>query len=437
MQPRLKVRQSREFAAFRCIGADCEDTCCGDWGVSVDRQTYDKYQLCGDPEMQPLLRELVTLSPVQGNDEDFARIALKENRCPFLAEGLCSIQQKLGESYLSNTCSSFPRAVVVVDGTEERSLHLSCPEAARLALLNLGTYELEEQTDPILDDKVRPQTIPVLSSLQANRGGTPYPYFHEIRGLFLRVLQSGASRTWQRLAVLAQLSEDLNAILQSGKTSGVQEDETAEFVRRLRAALESGGFQVAYTPDSPGLTQIEMVLELILARIGSDFTTHRFLECYREFMLGLQWGPETTMEELNSRYNKAQLHDYAPFMSQHGYILDNFLVNWYVRSLFPYGHREIGQRLGIEYRENVIRRQYLLLAVHYAAVRTVLTGMAAFHGPGFGTGHVIKLVQSYAKGFLHSGSFPEKALQILSGHGIHRATEAVVLFQDVALAAAC
>src|SRR5271167_3386031 len=117
MRPILKLRQSEDFTAFRCIGSACEDTCCGDWGISIDRKTYEKYQVCGDPEMQPLLQQFVTISPAKGDDEDFGRIALTGNRCPFLSENLCSIQLKLGESYLSNACASYPRAVAVIDGT--------------------------------------------------------------------------------------------------------------------------------------------------------------------------------------------------------------------------------------------------------------------------------------------------------------------------------
>jgi hypothetical protein len=56
--------------------------------------------------------------------------------------------------------------------------------------------------------------------------------------------------------------------------------------------------------------------------------------------------------------------------------------------------------------------------------------MAAFHGAGFGAGQVVKLVQAYAKAFLHSTAYPEKALQILAGNGITTAEQALVLLQD-------
>jgi lysine-N-methylase len=436
MRPILKSRRSSEFDAFRCIGADCEDTCCVDWGVSIDRNTYEKYQVCSDPHMQPLLHQLVTINPTKGNDEDFARIALIENRCPFLAEGLCSIQQKLGESYLSNTCSSYPRLVVIVDGTAEKSLHLSCPEAARLVLQRQGPHEWNEQTIDAEevsghnDGKVREESILRIDSLQANRGGTPYPYFHEVRKLFLQVLQPDVSPRWQRLAIVALLAEELNTIIEGRHSSGKQESSTAEFILRSRTALQSGAFQIRRVAEEHPLIQLEAVLEMIVARISSDFTAHRFLECYREFMQGLCWDAESTMEELSCRYRDAEIRHYAPFMRRHEYLLDNFLIDYVVRTVFPYGHRETGQKMQIEYVENAIRRQYLMLAAHYAALRTVLIGMAAFNGNAFGTTHVIKLVQSYSKAFMHSNSYSGKALQVLSSHGITLPPQAVSLFQD-------
>jgi lysine-N-methylase len=139
-------------------------------------------------------------------------------------------------------------------------------------------------------------------------------------------------------------------------------------------------------------------------------------------MEGIRWGPASTMEELASRYAEAQRQWYAPFMSQHEFMLDNFLSNYLARKLFPYGQRDS--------MENAVRQEYLLLVTHYATIRTLLVGMAAFHGAGFGAGQVVKLVQAYAKAFLHSTAYPEKALQILAGNGITTAEQALVLLQD-------
>jgi lysine-N-methylase len=147
-------------------------------------------------------------------------------------------------------------------------------------------------------------------------------------------------------------------------------------------------------------------------------------------MQGLRWGPESSMEELDCRYREARVRDYLPFMKRHEYVLDNFLISYATRTVFPFGHRGIDSKIHIEYVADSVRRHYLLLAAHYAVVRTLSVGMAAFHGAGFGTEHVVKLVQSYAKTFMHSGSYPAKVFETLARYEIDRASKAIGLFQE-------
>jgi lysine-N-methylase len=118
---------------FRCIGADCEDVCCLGWDVTIDRATYQKYESL--PTMRPRLQECFTI--LSESESGHARINLdSSNRCPFLAQDrMCTIHRDLGESYLSQTCTSYPRVSRRIDGLMEKPLMLSCPEAARLVLL--------------------------------------------------------------------------------------------------------------------------------------------------------------------------------------------------------------------------------------------------------------------------------------------------------------
>jgi len=427
MPRKIRLRQSGPVETFRCIGGTCEDTCCGDWGVAVDRKTYEKYQNCGDSELQPALHQYVTINTSTRTEGDYARIGLVRNRCPLLSEGLCSIQMKLGESYLSNTCAAYPRSVLVVDGVVEKTLHLSCPEAARLVLLDRRPFEwkaLEGDSDERYDAG---QGDLSLDSMQAGRPGNPYPFFPEVRDLFLQTIRTINYPRWQRLAILGLLAEEFNAIQKANQAAA-----TGEFIERSLRALRARMFDVARITEVQPTIQMETILQLIFTRIASDFTTPRFLECYREFMIGIGWRPEKTTQELASRCAEAERRWYTPFMSRHEFMLDNFLFNYLSRTLFPYGHREINNKLRIDYVENAIRRQYLLLAAHYATQRILLIGIAAFHGVGFGTDQVVKLVQTYSKAFQHCTGYPEKALQILAANGITTVDQAVILIQDSA-----
>jgi lysine-N-methylase len=74
--------------------------------------------------------------------------------CPFMEEKLCGIQKTLGEDKLSDTCATYPRNNRLLGGQHEQSLTLSCPEAARLALLQADAMDFVEGSM-----RVRPEVI--------------------------------------------------------------------------------------------------------------------------------------------------------------------------------------------------------------------------------------------------------------------------------------
>jgi lysine-N-methylase len=416
--------QPRSYRAFRCIGAGCEDTCCIGWGVNVDRPTYEAYQHCDDPDLSSSLHRLVTINDPASGDDNFARITLSGAACPFLSEGLCSIQKKLGERYLSKMCAAYPRVMSVVDEVLYRSLHLSCPEAARIVLLDPNLMEFD--AEPHQEDGSRPGNLAVLNTRDAKYPDKPYLYFQGVRSVVISILQNRNYALWQRLAILGSLCDQLNA-----RASGSLQHEIPNVVEGYRDAVSRGLFD-----DSLGqlqarpAAQLETGVELIVGRIGSDYTSPRFLDCYKEFMSGLEWTAESSMLDLGLRYAAAYSKHYAPFMTSHEYMLEHYLVNYVHGSLFPLGPQESTQNLGVPQVVNSIGRQYMLMAVYYAIIKTVLIGMAAFHKTEFSAAHVIKLVQSCAKTFEHSVAFPARAFEILSNHGIEDCVGMAMLIQN-------
>jgi lysine-N-methylase len=417
--------QPRSYRAFRCIGADCEDTCCIGWAVNVDRPTYETYQCCDDPELGDSLRQLVTINAANNGDDNYARITLSGAGCPFLCEGLCSIQKKLGEQYLSKMCAFYPRVMNLVDDVLHCSLHLSCPEATRLVLLDPSPIEFDEEPHQQQDGS-RLGNLAVLNTSSTKYTDKPYQYYREVRSLVISILQTRRYALWQRLVILGSLCDQLNETAASGR-----HDETPRVLEGYRDALARGLFDESLGQlRAQPAAQLETSVELVVGRIGSDYTSPRFLECYKEFMDGLEWTTESTMEDLGFRYAKAYSQYYAPFMSQHEYMLEHYLVNYAHGSLFPFGPQESTQNLGVLHIVNSISKQYMLMAVYYATIKTVLIGMSGFHKDEFGAAHVIKLVQSCAKTFEHSVAFPARAFEILSNHGLKNCVSMAMLLQN-------
>jgi lysine-N-methylase len=411
-----KLLQPGYFDAFHCIGSACEDTCCVGWVVHVDKPTYDKYQNCSDPQLGPSLRALVTINEKGSNDDDYAKIVFTAAGCSFLSEGLCSIQQRLGESYLSNMCATYPRVMNRVGEIVQRSLDLSCPEAARVALLNPSPMEFHEQ-EYMDNGSIRVGNFPSLDTSSLKHAPEPYRFFREVRRLVISVLQNRSYPIWKRLFMLGCLCEKLS-----------EPNALHEYMNDLNAGALDDLF--AKCPAHPPAIQLEMVLDLIVARISSDGSSRRFLDCYREFMSGIQWTSKSTMEEIGNRCAEAYSQYYLPFMSQHEHIIEHYLVNYAHRTLFPFGLPESNQRIADDRVPSPIAAQYMLMTAHYAITRTLLIGMAGFHKSAFGVDHVIKLIQSCAKTFEHSTTYPGQAIKMLADEDMTTPASLSVLLRN-------
>lgn len=406
-----KRLQPSSYHAFRCIGADCEDTCCIGWIVNVDKSAYEGYQRCEDSTLGPKLRELVTINTDRASDDNYARIALSGPDCPFLADGWCSIQRNLGEQYLSIMCSQYPRVMNVVDDVLQRSLDLSCPEAARVMLLDPNLMQFDEEDGPPRDP--RHGNLSILRTSDAT-SAKPYRYFREIRDCAIWLLQYRGFSLWKRIVILGSLCDQLQQTVDTG-----QNEQVPAVLEAYRDAVERDLFGAAVNSHRPQpAKQLELMLELIVGRIGSDFTAPRLLACYQKFMQSMEWSAESSLDDIGRRYLAAHQQYCAPFLSVHGYMLEHYLVSYVHRTLFPLGPQESTRGLSIQHIAQTIRDQYLLMMAYYGVIQMLLVGMAAFHKEDFGVDEAIQVIQAFAKAFEHSPTYPERALKVLAEKGV-------------------
>jgi lysine-N-methylase len=420
----VKLLQAQHYDTFRCIGAECEDTCCDGWGVTVDRKTYDKYQNCGDPELRSSFRDLVTINTAATSNDDYAMFKLTETHCPFLAQGLCSIQTKLGEDYLSDTCATYPRAMTREGDVLERTLDLSCPEAARVVLLDPNPLRFEEKDAN--GHNFRTGNVFVPDTPNAGYGDKPYPYFREVRGLVVTLLQERVYPLWQRLVIVSYLCDKLDELAETGN-----DQDVPRVIQGYLEATQHHLFdELLVKIEARPAEQFATTVELIVSRITSDFTARRFLDCYQEFLTGLEWTQASTMNDLVERYQEAYYAYYAPLMEQHPSVMEHYLLNYVYRNVFPFDRMETNRRAGIRHISNSIRAQFLLMATYYSVIKTVGIGMAAFRKSAFGLDEIVKVIQCSTKTFQHSISFPKRAVDFLRAKGMNHALSAAVLVRN-------
>lgn len=118
---------------FRCVGAECEDTCCAGWAIDVDDVTRKKYESKSD---------LAHSFEVTGHG-NYMR-SNSSGMCVKNREGWCNIVEKYGDDYLSNTCYFFPRSLRRIGTQSFMAATLSCPEITRMVLQDEGTFERQE-----------------------------------------------------------------------------------------------------------------------------------------------------------------------------------------------------------------------------------------------------------------------------------------------------
>ena len=123
----MKLRKPEYFDRFRCIAAECPDSCCKEWDVLVDEDTAATYLAMPGPLGDDIRSHLH-----RDADGDWT-FAITQGRCPmWRTDGLCRIQAEQGHDALCQTCRDFPRLHHDYGDFTECQLELSCPEAARM-----------------------------------------------------------------------------------------------------------------------------------------------------------------------------------------------------------------------------------------------------------------------------------------------------------------
>ncbi|MFC3772837.1 flagellin lysine-N-methylase [Paenibacillus sp. GCM10012303] len=381
---------------FQCIGSECEDTCCSGWQVSIDRSTYKKYNKVSDPVLRRLLENSLKRNRVDPSDGYFASIKLNEqNRCPLLTEDRrCGVQLRLGEQYLSNVCASYPRGANVVNNVFELSGTISCPEMARLVLLNPEGIDFTEQNRE-LDNRINVGKI-----LRTNEATVPIErFFWELRIFTIQILQNRNYDLSDRLILLGMFVQKVQEYIEEGN-GGI-----AELIARYSALIDNFGLKESLQ-DIPTNTviQMELLKELADERYKIGVSSQRYFECYAAFLHGIEYNLEDTTEDIASRYKEGYEKYYQPFMKQHGYILENYLVNYVYKSLFPCG------------KFTNIFDEFVMLALHYALIKMHLIGIARYAKEQFSVDFVIKFMQSFSKTVEHNNMFFSNAYSLLEKH---------------------
>ncbi len=365
----LKILQPDYFNRFACLPDRCLESCCERWQIIIDRETYEKYEMCPNETIQAIVKNGISKNPNSKNKDDYAKINLDPNlSCPFLNEKqLCEVVLHLGEQHLSKTCKSFPRAMFLLENELHRGLEMSCSVAVEEILFQKEgiTFEwIEESVD--LDDfyVIEPQ----LESSEAKAK-----------------LEKSIALRGQMIEKLQDKSVDLDTRL---KNVGLLMAMAAE-----NQSVSKNG--------SAFLKPFAVLNELMSMKFKEGDTISFFSKGYIDCLMQvLDVYGKVKEKDLESTYEKHYKQYLKPYLNAKPYVLENYLVNY----VFVYGLDSL--------REGDPWEAYMKLCIIYGLILFNLTGLAASH-KGMKDDIAVQLIQSLTKTIVADRHYMNSAVSYL------------------------
>ncbi|MDZ4992490.1 FliB family protein [Clostridium perfringens] len=399
----VKMRYPIYLKEFKCIGGECEDSCCIGWDVDIDKFTFEQYEGVQDDEMKNMLESnLIKNKNHQSDEIDFAKVKLGETkRCPFLnCENYCVIHANLGEEYLSNVCTSFPRVTNKIDGVYEMSLAVACPEAARILLLKeegiiflegnetLGKHIISSEVDTKLGEE---QWLPV-------------EFIKEIREVSIKIIKNRKFSLDKRLYILGEFINSLEDEYEYNY------DNVLNFIKEY----DINNVQDPYEENPMNyIIKVDFFKKLLtMLRVEKDVDSERFKEYSREVRKGLNLNEENYLAKNAQMYIKAFEEYEEEFLEKNSYIFENYIVNFIYSNLFPFCEIES------------IFDSYIMLLIRYTFMRFYLVGMYLYNkskeedkaNKALSKEEVVRFIQCFSKVVEHHKTYLVDLLNYIKEH---------------------
>jgi lysine-N-methylase len=405
-ETKKKIRMPDYFNKFQCIGGGCEDNCCIGWDVEIDRCSFQKYQKVKDQELSKLISSRIFINEDSfDKNVDYAIVQLeKNNRCPFLNEKhLCRIQARLGHDFLSNVCRTYPRYANEVNGVDEYSVNVSCPEAARLILTDKNGIVFSAE------DQIPYPGMIINFSVNTNAGNGKIlmKYFEELRQLTISMLQNRAYSLSERIRYLGGFYRELED-MQPHKDLKRKGQNIDLNIKKLMASVPEK-IAKGKTPESGKLPLQYRRMSEIIEHLNktTEIDSKRFIRFTEEFSAGLGFldlvGTET--EELGVKgreaaYCIAYEKYYRPFMESREHLMENYLVNYVFGGLFPAAE------------STRPFEAYMMLVLRYAMIKYYLIGIGAFR-EGLTEETAVQFIQVFSKAVEHHHTYLQGAMSYI------------------------
>lgn len=375
---------------FHCLGPECPDTCCAGWSINIDKETFQGYRRVIQPQLKPLIQEYL----VQIDKDAYANHARLDLRktdahCGLhSAEGLCMVQQHLGEDALSNTCYIYPRSIVQFGDRLEQSLTLSCPEAARLALSQTDAFEFVTS-----EFTTRLATTTVI---KGSIRGFNMEALDDVHIFLIQLFQTPALSNTERLATIGWLCQQLDALVATNEQAKVD-----TLMAEMRDLVESGRIQ----PIVGQLNQQQEASVTVFSILfGTKLPTDRSptqTEVLKQVQAGLGITPDMDWDAISRNYARGTQLLREDSSGVYDRLMSHYLLNDLLRETFPWTQ---ATALG----------HYRRLLTRYGILRLMLAGVAAVRGQAPDEATMVQTTQIFCRLYQHNQAFVAHAESLMA-----------------------
>ncbi len=361
MENKIRLIRPNYISDFKCIGEKCDDSCCIGWSIDIDKNTFRKYFKTDNIEMKKRFsKNLYKNENTESDDIDYGQMKInKDKRCPFLnKDKLCDIYNNFGESYLSNVCYTYPRIYNVLNGVYELSLNMSCPEAVKIIF---------NRQDPItfIEEEVIPDRYIIHSFIDTKNREWKNSLIKNLffyRSKSVKIVQNRNFSIEDRIKKISQ-EFYINRIYE-----GIKTDNNFSF----RLVFFNESFK--------------------LLNVFNEIDSKYFQELTRLVQKSLKISDDIPLGIKSENYKSIEESVTDPFIKSQSHIFENYLVNLFFQSNFPF---------------NVSEDPFdglLITLFRFSFIKFYLTGLAA--SKGFITvDDAVKVVQVHTKTINHHNSF--------------------------------
>jgi lysine-N-methylase len=250
--------------------------------------------------------------------------------------------------------------------------------------------------------------------LQGSGDPTQITTLNDLRGLIIGILQFRELELGARLMVLGFLLDDVDKVVSAPGFRNAAEivpvlQGYADFLSSPQTAA------VQFSQLAGNLPRKLHLIGGVITELLASQAKPRLNACLLAASEGLlaEGGDDAALVQ---RYTAALNENFAPFLREHGYMLENYLVNQVYSRLFPFTRASY---LDL-YRE---------LVCSLAVLQVLLVGMAARDGH-LETRQALQLLQSFARKAHHNPTYLDKLLNAAGATGPGAFVDVMWLLKD-------